>query len=689
MQAGKLVRELLLAGLQLNDQAAQALDLLCGGGDLAVDLLVLRRQAVPLRGELLCPVREMLPLAFGVGDIRILVPEPALDILDGFTVPLVLLGERGDLRVVEFLLEGVDLPRDTRDLDGDAFPVRLEPRKFLAAGLRLKEHLLQGLREGLPLPGEHFHALRKLFREHAVARNLLVDRTALRPLRLRGHRKAAYGRLDLRRLRLEASERRTDPHNLVVDRHPEPADLLRLRAAGHGAALLDKIPLQGDHPVPAHQSPRPLEGVHHHRRAEDDPEGALERRVELKEVDRVADDARVRLERREHRRTELVERQEGGPPETVLFQVTDRVGRDRIGIHDHPAEPAHRRHVERGRVLRRRPAKLRHGAVDPFHAKDGVHRPSTGIALRLLLRFKAHQALLVLPDLLLQPVKGRAPRKEGALGLGEVALNPALLCLAAGRAGSVVRRLRLFVRQFLLDLAGARLQALALRCPHPALLDEDVLLAEDLRPELLLVLKVLHPREELVLDPLDLLALVCNALLDRRELLALCRELHREVRPVDREGADLPGALLDLRLGAPAVHVDPLDCFEVLVPAGRETLDGLLGELDPAPRLLEPPDERQVLRAALFVDLFVDRMPAPACFLGPRPDDIGLTGGAPERLLLVERERMESADLLLFLPDECRTPAAVEVFQFVLPPPVLHRLLALVLERVQPRHELV
>ncbi|OQC68644.1 MAG: hypothetical protein BWX50_01182 [Euryarchaeota archaeon ADurb.Bin009] len=261
----------------------------------------------------------MLPLPFGVGDIRILVPEPALDILDRSPVPLVLLGERGDLRIVQFLLEGVDLRGEACDLGGYALAVRLEPGELLAAGLRLEEHPLQGLCEALFFAGKHVRALRELFREHAVACNLLIDRAPLRTFRLGGRRKAAYGRLDLCCLRLQIGKRRTDPCDLVVDRHPEPPDLLCLGTAGHGAGLLDEVTLERDHPVAAHQPPRPLEGIHHHRRAEDDAEGALERRVELKKVDCVPDDARVRLERREDGRAKFVERQKGDPPEAVVL----------------------------------------------------------------------------------------------------------------------------------------------------------------------------------------------------------------------------------------------------------------------------------------------------------------------------------------------------------------------------------
>src|SRR5690606_29981881 len=111
--------------------------------------------------------------------------------------------------------------------------------------------------------------------------------------------------------------------------------------------------------------------------------------------------------------------------------------------------------------------------------------------------------------------------KERALGLGEVALDLPLLSLAVGHAGRVVRDLLLLVCKLLLDLLDTRIQAFPLRRPHPALLDEEILLAKDLRPEFLLALEVLQPGEELVLYPLDLLTLACDALLDRRELLAL------------------------------------------------------------------------------------------------------------------------------------------------------------------------
>ncbi len=159
VQPGKFIGELLLACLELDDQAAPPLDLLPGRRDLAIDLLVLRHQAVPLRGELLDTVGEVLPLTFGIGDIRILVPEPALDILDSSPEILVLPGESRDLGVVKFLLEVVNLPGDPRDLVRSPLEIRFKPRKFLAAGLRITEHLAQSRFQGLLLPSEHLDAL--------------------------------------------------------------------------------------------------------------------------------------------------------------------------------------------------------------------------------------------------------------------------------------------------------------------------------------------------------------------------------------------------------------------------------------------------------------------------------------------------------------------------------------------------
>ncbi len=49
---------------------------------------------------------------------------------------------------------------------------------------------------------------------------------------------------------------------------------------------------------------------------------------------------------------------------------------------------------------------------------------------------------------------------------------------------------------------------------------------------------------------------------------------------------------------------------------------------------------------------------------------------------------MQGADLLLFLPDKRRPPAPSEVLELLLPPPVLDRLLALMLERIQSCGEL-
>ncbi|KAF5045743.1 hypothetical protein DSECCO2_478070 [anaerobic digester metagenome] len=175
MQACKFVGELLLARLELHDQAALILDLLLRCGDLAVDLLILRLQAAPFRGKFLDTVCKVLPLAFGVGDVGVLVPEPSLDILHRLADALVPLGEHGNLGVVEFLLEVVDLRRYLRDLAGYPLEIGLEPREFLAAGLCGIEHLAQVLLERPFLAGKHLDALLELVHQHAVARNLLVD----------------------------------------------------------------------------------------------------------------------------------------------------------------------------------------------------------------------------------------------------------------------------------------------------------------------------------------------------------------------------------------------------------------------------------------------------------------------------------------------------------------------------------
>ncbi|KAF5030189.1 hypothetical protein DSECCO2_640730 [anaerobic digester metagenome] len=232
-----------------------------------------------------------------------------------------------------------------------------------------------------------------------------------------------------------------------------------------------------------------------------------------------------------------------------------------------------------------------------------------------------------------------------------------------------------------------RIQAFPLRRSHPALLDEDILFVENLRPEFFSALEVLHPGEELVLYPFDLLTLARYARFDRLQSLVLRRKFHGEIRPVDREGADLRGTLLDPGLGTPVVHVDPLDRLEVLVPVGVQPLDGFLADLDPAPRLLEPSDEFKILGTALLVDLFLGRTLAPACRFKACAESLGLAGDAAHRRLVVEHQVVKGADLLLLLPDERRTPALFEAFQFSLQPPVLHRLLTLVLERIKPCHQ--
>ncbi|KAF5045745.1 hypothetical protein DSECCO2_478090 [anaerobic digester metagenome] len=90
-----------------------------------------------------------------------------------------------------------------------------------------------------------------------------------------------------------------------------------------------------------------------------------------------------------------------------------------------------------------------------------------------------------------------------------------------------------------------------------------------------------------------------------------------------------------------------------------------------------------------MVYLLLDGLLASVRLLDLSPDGFDLAFGACDRRLLVVHETVKGTDLLLFLPDECRPPTLSEVLEPLLPPPVFHRLLALMLERVQPCHELV
>ena len=90
---------------------------LCCRG-IRIDLLVCRGDPSGLGFQLLNPGRKMLPFPLEVTDIRFLVPQPALDILEIPSLLLDLVGKHRDRRIIEPLFELFHPFRELGDLPG-------------------------------------------------------------------------------------------------------------------------------------------------------------------------------------------------------------------------------------------------------------------------------------------------------------------------------------------------------------------------------------------------------------------------------------------------------------------------------------------------------------------------------------------------------------------------------------------
>ncbi len=121
--------------------------------------MILCRKPVPLRSKFFSAVDKVLALPLGIGDIGILVPKPAFDILNRSPEILVLCGEGRDLSIVKLLLEAINRSREARDLVCDPLEIRLKPRKLLATGLGVAEQPAQGHFQSLFLAAKHIDAL--------------------------------------------------------------------------------------------------------------------------------------------------------------------------------------------------------------------------------------------------------------------------------------------------------------------------------------------------------------------------------------------------------------------------------------------------------------------------------------------------------------------------------------------------
>ena len=105
-------------------------DLLVRSSNLGFDLAVPLILAAPLIGQFHQAGIEVLPFPLGIGDIGILVPEPALGLLDLLPFLLHLLGEGGDVGVVQPFLDLIELGIQDIDLGGDIIQLHLKSGKF-------------------------------------------------------------------------------------------------------------------------------------------------------------------------------------------------------------------------------------------------------------------------------------------------------------------------------------------------------------------------------------------------------------------------------------------------------------------------------------------------------------------------------------------------------------------------------
>ena len=93
-----------------------------------------------------------------------------------------------------------------------------------------------------------------------------------------------------------------------------------------------------------------------------------------------------------------------------------------------------RGNIEGRGILFRGFPKVRYGAVDPLHGKDGLKRFSSRLPPRLLGCLEADSVLLVLPDLCTEAFQGCPLGKHRAFQFREVAVELLLLLIKGGNA---------------------------------------------------------------------------------------------------------------------------------------------------------------------------------------------------------------------------------------------------------------
>ena len=166
----------------------------------------------------------MLAFALGISDVAVLVPQPALCLLDLPPLLLHLVGEGRDVRIIKAFLDSIDLRTGLVDLPGHPVEFHLQCRELRSAVLRLLRLAGNGRFNGLLLDRDRLETAGELRTEHPVTGNFLVDLVPQGPFQIDLFGEPFHACFEGRCLSLQLPKVRSYTNDLVVHGNTEPAD---------------------------------------------------------------------------------------------------------------------------------------------------------------------------------------------------------------------------------------------------------------------------------------------------------------------------------------------------------------------------------------------------------------------------------------------------------------------------------
>ncbi len=191
----------------------------------------------------------MLPLPGEIVDIRLLVPEPPLDVIELPSLLLELVAERRNIGIIQPLFELLHPPGELSNLPGSRVQGSLQCRKVCSASLHLLNDLLEVCCDPFPFLEISIGLFQEFLGGYGQALQLLFDLGSLFPLCLHLFAPASDCALKISHICLQSLCMLAKTPYLVLDRRTKSTDRLLERTTRHGPALLKQFPFRSDHPI--------------------------------------------------------------------------------------------------------------------------------------------------------------------------------------------------------------------------------------------------------------------------------------------------------------------------------------------------------------------------------------------------------------------------------------------------------